>query len=69
MGNELQHILLDEIRLNRKAITGLNDKIHKLDKDIFSNKIKLSMFIGGVSLFSSIVWAILFEKIKTYIGA
>ncbi len=63
---KVDNILIEEIRLNRKSIEALSTKVHELDKDIFSNKMKLSIFISGVSLFSSILWAILFGEIKHY---
>ena len=64
MNNQLVELLIDEIRENRKAITDLTERVHAMDKSIFSNKLKLSVFLGGFSLFFSIVWAIIIEKIK-----
>lgn len=69
-------LLLQEMRMNRTAVNDLNTKIHnlelsvslsvsKLDKKVYSNKVKLSFMIAGISLCSSLVWAIIFEKIKT----
>lgn len=68
MSNEqLTEILITEIRENRKEIRKIKDSLNKMDRHIFSNKIKLSIFMGGFTLFFSLVWAILFEKIKTLI--
>ena len=75
---DMQQLLLDEIRLNRAAIDKCNDrisglevqlggKIHKLDKGIMSNKIKLSIYISGVTLLCNIAWVIISAKIKTLI--
>ena len=69
MSTQLIQVLIDEVRENRKEIGLMRKDIAKLDKDVFSNKLRLSVFIGGVSLFSSIVWVIISEKIKTYMGA
>jgi len=65
MSNQLIQMLIDEVRENRVEIKLMRGDIAKLDKHVFSNKMKLSMFIGGLSLFFSVAWAILFEKLKT----
>ena len=78
MTEQLTQILIDEIRENRVAIKCLNTKLdivsvdintkfNAIDKRVYSNKIKLSLFIGGVSLLFSISWAIIFEKVKTFL--
>ena len=64
MTNQLTEMLIEEIRENRKEIKSIHDKLHELDKHVFSNKVKLSLFISGVSLFFSMAWAMLFEKVK-----
>jgi hypothetical protein len=65
MSKEMNQLLLEEIRLNRKAISELTTQVNTLDKDVMSNKIKLSFFIGGISLLFNIAWAIISTKIKT----
>lgn len=68
-GDKIDNILLDEVRLNRKAIQKLDEKFTarfiKLDKEVFSNKVKLSIFIAGVSLFFNIIIIVVIEKLKT----
>lgn len=61
----MDQLLLEEIRLNRAEIKELRSTVHKLDKDVMSNKMKLSLFIGGVSLLFNVAWAIISTKIKT----
>lgn len=74
--NEVQEILLHEVRANRAAIKDLSDKLEErdmiyqskiahLDKEVFSNKVKLSFFIAGVSIFFNVIIAIAIEKIKS----
>lgn len=65
MSKSVQDILLEEVRMNRKEITALRNDVHKLDKDVMGNKMKLSLFIGGVSLLFNLIWAIVVTKIKT----
>lgn len=71
MNSKVDDILLDEIRLNRKAIAKLDEKftsrITDLDKQVFSNKIKLTIFIAGITIFFNIIVVVLAEKIKTLI--
>ena len=64
-GEKIDDILLTEIRLNRKDIASLRTEIAKLDKDVFGNKIKLGLFMAGISLFSSIIVILIAEKIKS----
>lgn len=69
-GDRVDDILLDEIRLNRKAIAKLDEKftskITELDKEVFSNKIKLTLFIAGLSIFFNIIVIVIAEKLKAY---
>lgn len=65
---KIENILLFEVRQNRKAIKELTNKIVELDKDIFSNKIKLSIFIASVTLICNIIVIVVAGKIKAYIG-
>jgi len=71
VNSKVDDILLDEIRLNRKAIAKLDEKftsrITDLDKQVFSNKIKLTIFIAGITIFFNIIVVVLAEKIKTLI--
>ena len=75
MDKQIERILIYEIRENRKGIDAIRTKelpaIRKemcsMKQSIFANKTKLSIFIGAVTLFSSIVWAIILEKLKTYL--
>ncbi len=59
MSKQFEEIVLYEIRQNRKEIQAL-----KLQ--VFSNKIRLGMFMAGVSLLTSILVIIIAEKVKTY---
>lgn len=63
---KIENVLLYEVRQNRKAINELTAKIAELDKDIFSNKIKLSIFIAGVTLFCNIIVIVVAKKVTTY---
>jgi len=63
---KIEDILLYEVRENRKAIQAVETKLSKLDKDVFSNKIKLSIFIAGVTIFFNIIVVLLSDKIKTF---
>ena len=76
MDAQLTQVLIDEIRENRKAIKKLDkrvgsfeisvsNKMSIMDQHIFSNKLKLSLFIGGLTLFFSCIWVIIAEKVKT----
>lgn len=66
--SEIDQIILDEVRLNRKAITKLDEKfskqISKLDKQVFSNKLRLGIFIAGLSILFNIIVMIIIEKVK-----
>lgn len=64
MDEKLTQMLIDEVKENRREIMLMRKDISDLDKHVFSNKMKLSLFIGGISLFFSMTWAIIFEKIK-----
>ena len=67
MGNrKIEDMLLYEVRENRRAIQEVENKHSKLDKDVFSNKIKLAILITVISLFSSITVIRIAEKLKTY---
>ena len=66
MNDDFKEIVLFEIRENRKSIGKVNEKLAAMDKKIFSNKMKLSLFIGGVSIGFSFVTAIVLEKIKAF---
>ena len=61
---DVEKLLLDEIRLNRSTIGKLDEKLGNLDKQVFSNKIKLGIFIAGISLFFNIIFIVIAEKIK-----
>lgn len=65
MDQELKKLIISEIKENRNEIKSLRAELHKMDKHVFSNKIKLSIFIAGVGLFVQIFLAIAIEKIKT----
>lgn len=64
MDNYMKHLdhieakLLVEIRENRKEIAKLNEKV-------MSNKIKLGMFITGLTLFCNVAFVYVLEKIKS----
>ena len=70
MSDKVDTILLDEIRLNRKAISRLDDKfsdrLMHLDKQVFSNKIKLTIFIAGLTIFFNIIVIVIAERLKLY---
>ena len=67
MDKDFKEIVLYELRENRKAIARLDTKITALDKDIFSNKIKLSIFIAGVTIFFNIIVIVIADKLKTFL--
>jgi hypothetical protein len=71
MNSKIEDILLEEIRLNRKAIAKLDakfsDKLVALDKQVFSNKIKLGIFIAGITIFFNIIVIVLADKLKSLI--
>lgn len=62
--NHLTEILISEIRENRAEIKAIRKTISKMDKQIFSNKIKLALFMGGFTLFFNIICVVIFEKVK-----
>ena len=64
MSKELEKILLEEIRLNRAAIESLRKDFSSIDKQIFSNKIKLSAFISSITILVNIIVIVIIEKIK-----
>jgi hypothetical protein len=66
MSDKIEDILLFEIRENRQAIKEIDNRLCRLDKAVFSNKIKLSFFIAGVSIFFNIIIIIVTEKIKSF---
>ena len=66
MSDKIEEILLFEIRENRRAIREIDSRLCKLDKAVFSNKVKLSFFVAGVSIFFNIIVIIVSEKIKTF---
>jgi hypothetical protein len=57
--SDFKEIVLYEIRENRKAIK-------KLELQVFSNKIKLGMFVTGISLFSSTIMPTIISKVKAF---
>jgi hypothetical protein len=63
---KIEDILLDEIRLNRADIAELRKEVAALDKGIFSNKMKLSIFISGITIFFNIIIIVVAEKLKTF---
>ena len=67
MNDKVVSILIEEIRENRKSIKELHQQVAQMDKDIFSNKIKLGIIMGGISLFTSIIVIVVTDKIKTLI--
>ena len=79
MDDLLRHIehveknLLEEIRENRKVAQGiesklgmLHERVFNLDKEVMSNKIKLSIFITGISLGTNILFILIAEKVKSF---
>jgi len=67
MDKQLVALIIEEIQENRAELKELRADIHELDKDIFSNKMKLSIFIASVGLVVNVVLAVVIEKIKTLI--
>jgi len=57
MDNDLKEIILYEIRQNRKEIQSLKDSV-------FENKMKLSFFITGATLFINLAFMVVKEKFK-----
>lgn len=68
MSKQFEDIVIYEIRENRKSISKCSSEIGKLKLQVFSNKIKLGMFIAGVTIFFNIVFIILAEKIRTFLA-
>lgn len=56
----IENRLLAEIRENRKQIHILNEKV-------MSNKMKLGVFITGLTLFCNIAFIVIAEKLKSTI--
>lgn len=58
MSKQFEEIVLYEIRQNRK-------EIQKLKLQVFSNKMRLGIFMSGVSLLTSIIVIVIAEKVKS----
>lgn len=72
-------LVIEEVRENRIEIKKLIEKmhndnrllterIHNLDKGIFSNKTKLSYFIAVSTLIFTSGWAFIIESLKKHIN-
>ena len=64
MGKQVVEILIEEIRENRKEIKEIRLELNKMDKHIFSNKIKLSIFIAGIGIAVNLAMAVALDRIK-----
>ncbi len=67
MDKQLTKMIIDEVKENRRAIVKVNDKLVSMDKDIFANKFRLSLFIGGFTLMFNITFSLIWAKILTYL--